>query len=493
MTNIYTDTYKEDILKAISSVEGLSDAVEVLPLADVDDTSHHLLIDADLIKVPIPWEGTEPPILLQEITYTEGDLLALVLARLGYDGEALQFVSSTALQAYISYRLRLQGNGFDIENLSQNTDDYYAHHNKTLLAYYTDESKSADVVQDLFEAAISKAPTEEHAAFTAKHLATLLMDRGENHAAGALIKKYQELALSEKGKRFLELDLINVQMNLELGSYSVSDLKELKSAIWDALNYFDKTHYRWVVADLYIKASEITNVEKSYTESLNYISKAISIYEEENLPEFLASAYLRKGTLLYTWAQDENPQFYQSAIDTYQEALKVFTREHFPHIFAEIHHNLAVIYAEMPVEEKKRGMWSAFSATSFKECLDFYQKDTYPFEYAMVANNYGNALLKYPPAKTGDNSEKAIHYYLEALEIRDARQFPVERAHTILNYLEACWQVHNINKTMERARYRDMLSKAKEIEELTEDKELIQQARNHLSELSALSVAIMNG
>ena len=109
----------------------------------------------------------------------------------------------------------------------------------------------------------------------------------------------------------------------------------------------------------------------------------------------------------------------------------------------------------------------------------------------MVANNYANALLKYPPAKTGDNSEKAVYYYLEALEIRDAQQFPTERAHTILNYLEACWRVHNVNKTMERARYKDMLAKAREIKELVTDQELLAQAQEHLDRLSELSVAIM--
>ena len=109
----------------------------------------------------------------------------------------------------------------------------------------------------------------------------------------------------------------------------------------------------------------------------------------------------------------------------------------------------------------------------------------------MVSNNYASALLKYPPAKTGDNAEKAIYYYLEALEIRDAQQFPIERAHTILNYLEACWRVQNVNKTMERARYKDMLAKAKEIKQLTEDPQLIADAQAHLDQISSLGLAIM--
>ena len=493
MINIFTNDHTEEILQAAKSIEGLSQAIQVMPLKEIEENSLHLIIDDNQIKLPIPWEGTEPPILIDEIAFDKHDLLALILAKLGYEEEAFQFVKNIKVQTFITSRHRLKGNEETIATPSYDGDDYFSIHNSAVLAYYADSSQNQSSTRAHFQEAIRKAPSAEHAAFTAKHLTISLLDTGENEAASQLLQQHHDLALSEKGRQFLQLDLINVLMNIAMNAYHNGDMKDLKEMIWHSINYFENTHFNWVVADLYIKASEITNIEKSYTESLNYISKAITIYEEEGLPEFLASAYLRKGTLLYTWAQDANPQFFQPAIDTYQEALRVFTREHFPHIFAEIHHNLAVIYAEMPVEEKKRGMWSAFSATSFKECLEFYQKETYPFEYAMVANNYGNALLKYPPAKTGDNSEKAVHYYLEALEIRNAENFPLERAHTILNYLEACWQVHNINKTMERARYKDMLAKAKEISKLTDNQALIEQSNDHLKQLSALSLAITNG
>ncbi|MDW3197088.1 MAG: hypothetical protein R8G66_32215 [Cytophagales bacterium] len=493
MIYLYTSQNWEEIKQAIGNVEGLTEATHIESLAKIDETKPHLIIDHDYIKVSLPWDGTEPPVMFAPIPFDLDDIISIILFKLGYAEQALQFNSSRLVLDAIKCGLQLQYLDRLIFTPPSDHADYFSWHNHAILAHYAGHLYNEVSVESLYEQAIEISPSEEHAACTAKHLAVQLLDTHNTEAAEELIRQYLELALSERSKKYLELDLINVLMTTHHTNLDRTNAEEIKDLIWNAIKYFEDQNTQWVVANLYSSASELTNLEKSYSESLGYISKAITIYSEEELPEFLASAYLRKGTLLYTWAQDGNPQFYQAAIDTFQEAIKTFTREHFPHVFAEIHHNMAVIYAEMPADDKKKAMWSAFSATSFKECLEFYEKNVYPYEYAMVANNYANALLKYPPAKTGDNAEKAVYYYLEALEIRNAENFPNERAHSILNYLEACWRVHNINNTMERARYKDMLAKAREVKELTNNQELMNQAKAHLEQLSALSLAILNG
>jgi len=490
MMYLYTENFQEEIQGAMEKVEGLRETVRLAPLAEIDPKSNHLIIDEDQLIAPIPWDNAEPPILFDSVPFHTSDLLAVTLCKLGYEEEALTFAKHASVREAIHCRIQLGTLDPSTGDVSFQEDTYFSLHNYAVLTHYAGHPYPGISAEKCYEKAISIAPSDEHKAFTAKHLAVYLVDNGAMEKAEQLLRHYLQIALSEAARHYLQLDLIHVLMASLPLPYTSDQGDEIKQLIWEALHYFEAQEIPWAIASLYTHASEMANFEKSYSESLGYIAKAIAIYEQ-GFPEFLASAYIRKGTLLYTWAQDENPQFYQPAIDTYQEALKTFTREYAPDIYAEIHHNLAVIYAEMPVDEQKRGMWSAFSATSFKECLDFYQKDTYPYEYAMVANNYANALLKYPPAKTGDNAEKAVYYYLEALEVRNADQFPIERAHTILNYLEACWQVHNINKSMESARYKDMLAKAKEVKALTTDNELIRQSQAHLDQLSALSVAIM--
>ena len=491
MIYLYTDHFQEEIQNALSRIEGLHDAIRIEPLSATDLHTDHVVIQENQIMLPLPWDITEPPILIEPIPFNTDDLVAALLGKLGYEPEALEFCKSPALQEFILYRQQLKDMTQSIGNFSARENQYVSVHNYAVLTHYASHLHNGIPTEKLYKEAIALAPSDEHAAFSAKHFATLLMDNGQSSEAKDLLRHHKAKAFSEVAKFHLTLDLINVLMASQLLPYDPKSGDEIKPLIGESIPYFEQHGTHWATAGLYTHASEIANFEKSYSESLGYINKAIAIYEEQEFPEFLASAYLRKGTLLYTWAQDDNPQFFQSAIDTYQRALQTFTQEYFPDVYAEIHHNLAVIYAEMPVDEKKRSMWSAFSATSFKECLNFYNKEVYPFEYAMVANNYANALLKYPAAKTGDNTEKAIYFYLEALEIRNSRQFPLERAHTILNYLEACWRAHNLNKTMEHARFKDMLAKAKEVPTLTDNDELISQAQAHLDQISALSLTLM--
>ncbi|MEQ9286553.1 MAG: hypothetical protein RIG77_06570 [Cyclobacteriaceae bacterium] len=490
MVYIYTNEYKSDIIDALSSVEGLLASVQVQPLSTIDDRFSHIVIDNGVIQTALSWSNEEPPILFTDLKFQADDLTCILLCKLGYEEEALGFTKNEVLIEEIKCSLQLK----NLENqlaLQLQGDDYISLHNRAIINHYAGHFHNGMHPEALYSQAIAKAPSDEHKAFTAKHLAVLLMDQGDYFQAEKILKHYEALAFSEQAKYHLALDLIQIQLGSISPDLDKARLDEIKKLIWDTLQYFEQKEIPWAVASLYTQASEITNFEKSYAESLGYITKALTIYQDQHYPEFLASAYMQKGTLLYTWAQDGNPQFYQSAVDTYQEALKIFTRETYPHAYAEVHHNLAVIYAEMPTDEKKKAMWAAFSATSFKECLTYYDKTVYPYEYAMVANNYGNALLKYPPAKTGDNIEKAVSYHLEALDIRTAAEYPIERAHSILNYLEACWRAQNINKSMERARYKDMIAKAKEVKSLTDQEDLIDQAKEHLDQLNGLAISIL--
>lgn len=490
MVYIYTNDHQNEITKAVSSVEGLLESVQILPLADIDDRFSYIIINENTIQIPLPWSNEEPPILFNSYEFQLDDLLSICLCKLGYEEEALGFTKNSTLKNEIRFRAQLK----DLDKqlpLQIEGDDYISLHNRAVINHYASHFHNGVRPELLYMEAITKAPSDEHKAFTARHLAVLLIDQGSHSQAEELLQDHQVKVLSDQAKSHLALDLIQILMTSFSAELPKEQVASIKNIIWDSLQYFQQKEIYWAVASLYSQASEIATFEQSYAESLGYINEALNIYQDQQYPEFLASAYMQKGTLLYTWAQDGNPQFYQAAIDTYQEALKIFGRESYPHAYAEIHHNLAVIYAEMPMDEKKKAMWAAFSATSFKECLEFFSKDSYPYQYAMVANNYGNALLKYPPAKTGDNTEKAISYHMEALEIRTKEQFPIERAHSILNYLEACWRAHNINKNMERARYKEMIAMAKEVKTLTDQLDLIQQAQEHLDQLNSLTLSIL--
>ena len=278
MITIHTDTHKEEIHRVLSSIDGLVQSAQVKSLDEIIENELYLTVDSGFITVPLPWEGIEPPIVFGSIPFHSDDLLAVVLSKLGYEEEALGFCRSDSLSETLKSRFQLRNLEHSILNPTSNEEDYYSLHNHAILVHYAGHLHNGLTAEHLFEQAIAVAPSDEHAAFSARHLSVLLLDRGQNREAELLLRKYYEKELSEKAKRYLELDLINVLLSGQLFELQGNDLEELKSMIWNSIQYFEEHKIQWATARLYSSASEVTNVEKSYTESLGYISKAISIY-----------------------------------------------------------------------------------------------------------------------------------------------------------------------------------------------------------------------
>jgi hypothetical protein len=288
----------------------------------------------------------------------------------------------------------------------------------------------------------------------------------------------------------LKAVLCGVWMKKLTVPYDKDLLDTLKNTLWETLQYYQKQGRKVEEALLLVDAAQVANYGESFAESLGYISKAVDILRKEEMPELLAQAQYRRGILLYTWAKKDNPQFYKGAMESFQEALKVFSREEVPDVFADIHQYLGVIYAEIPDEVKKKGIWAGISSASFQQALDFYNKEHYPYEYAMVCSNYANALTKYPAAVHSDNLEKALFYYSEALAIRTAEAWPLERAVTLLNYVETSWHLNLAGNGSNRALFEQMLRNTQEAKQLTNDPTIIAEAEEQLEQLEQLRIAL---
>lgn len=107
-----------------------------------------------------------------------------------------------------------------------------------------------------------------------------------------------------------------------------------------------------------------------------------------------------------------------------------------------------------------------------------------------LCNHYGNALTKYPSAVHSDNIEKALFYYNEALQIRRADAYPLERATTLLNYVEASWHLNLAGNGSNHALFEDMTAKATEASALTDDPNIREEAASHLEKLEALRLVL---
>ncbi|SIT13954.1 hypothetical protein SAMN05421766_11322 [Zobellia uliginosa] len=477
---------------AIATVDRLDELVTVTEDPEGIRDIKTLTVDVDTISVPLDWYDLEPPYVFPKIPFTPKSLLALVFYKLGNHQKAFEFVlEESPLYHHLLIATHLQF-GYEI---SHNMIDFCYNtsaHNSAIINYYGAVAPSPGhaELKKGFTEALSKAENDEVRVFTAKHYLNLLLDSVELQEAEQLAEEQLKIAVSDDAKNAMNSHLAGILMAQLQVPYDPEKLNEVHELQLGCIAYYEEKGLGVQAGMLLVDAAEIANFKKDFIASKELINRAIQYFRKEDIPEFLGEAMYKKAILLYTWSKNGNPQYYKAAINAFQDVLKVFKRDTHPKKFADVHHNLALIYSEIPVSSEEKPMWTAFCASSFKEVLAFYTKEKYPYENAMASHNYATALMHFPPAKIHDNLEKAAGLFNEALEIRTASDYPFERALTLLNQLELGWLTHNENSSEELKKYEEMKAKAEEIKTLVEDKNLIAQADQHLEELEKVKSLI---
>jgi tetratricopeptide (TPR) repeat protein len=486
-----TDSLFSTIQNVIAREARLNELAEVRNISELEPHSlaDDIVVDERGIVLTIDWYNLSPPILfIQPLVYTPAVLLGLIFTRLGNYEKAYFFLQEhPQLLREIDTMTRLAKN-VEFESVSIEGNDYRAFHNAAVVAHYGEVKRSVafDEMRHWYYSALASAPNDELKAFTAKHYATLLADTSAFENAEHILSEAISYALTEAARIELKALLSSIWLDQLVVPYDEQLMTQLKELLWECLTYYEKNNKPLQAALILMDASQVANFNNSFSESLGYISKAVDLLRKEEQIELLAQAQMRKGTLLYTWAQQGNIQFYKGAMEALQEAAKVFTREAAPQQFAEIQHLLGIIYSEIPDEAKKKGVWAAVSSSSFKEALHYFTRERFPYEYATICNHYANAYIKYPASRNSDNVAKSLEMFNEALEIRTAEHYPIERTLTLLNYIEASWYADNGQDEFNEVRFNDMVAKLHEIESLSTDATILREVSDHRSRLKGL-------
>lgn len=504
MLSIYASTkYHEHLWEMIRQEPFLDELIEVVDLLEKRPipSADTLLIKNGAIAFPLDWYNLQPPFLLPEaIELTDNNLLGVLFALLANYEKAHAHLhpKNPSLFLELDFINRLQ-QGIPIdpdELISQYSpyEEYRLMHNQAIVSYYGHSGRfDPDRIAYFFSEALNCAPTDEQAAFTARHFATFLVDMNQLENAVRLVQDVLLTEISNEAKTELKQVLCQAWLLQLQVPYDEQLLEQLKKTLWEVLQTYEQQGRDRALAILLMDAGIIANYSESWSESLGYYNRAIALLEAEQLPELVANAQYHKGILLFTWAKKGNPQFFRTAAETFQKAVQVFTKDQAPEVYADIQHHLGLIYAEIPDEQKKKGIWAGVSSSAFQEALEIYTKNDYPYEYATVCNHYGNALVNYPQAKLSDNTEKALYYYQEALNIRTAEHYPTERCLTLLNYLEAQWNLGMPEDKLDEMRFQEMVDKAEEVRQLSQDPQIRQVAEGHLEKLAQLKAAYAAG
>ncbi|NJL11777.1 MAG: hypothetical protein HC913_01300 [Microscillaceae bacterium] len=464
-----------------------------------------ICLKEESLYFPLDWQNHLPPYLLPNgLAVCQDLVLGTIFGKLGNLEKATAYLGAShpllkdfqALQA-LQHEWLLQEEWLsgDAERAEEAFEAYRIAHNQAIAAHYGSWASPPELLalHARYQEALALAPTPDYQAFTLWQYAGLLTDIGDAPEAQAQLEKMLRQRLSLPAEHSLKSLLATLLMQEIRVPYDWSLITQAKHLVWETMQYFESTGQTGEWALRLIDASEIANLHESYSESLSYINKAIQMLREEELPELLGQAQERKGTLLYTWAQSGQPQFYRGALQAWQEALKIFKKETEPARYAQIQHYLGVIFAEMPDEAQKKQLWATQSIRAFQEALLFFNEADYPYEYAQICNNFANALSKFPAALRADHYAQAIALYEKALAVR-TNAWPYERAITLLNYLEAHWfqtqDEARLGLPQMQALWQTMQGMAEEVLRLVDDAVLKKEAEAHLRNLEELKIIL---
>jgi tetratricopeptide (TPR) repeat protein len=468
----------------------LAELITVVPT--INEVAN-IVIDNNAISTLPDWKNVQPPILMPATSFSENNLLGIIYTKLGNFEKAYPLLSSNEAVFKALELLNMLQNNVTISSLNfeEKSPEYFDLHNNAIALHYgfIQEQISFEIVENYYKSALLNANDINCKAFTAKNYALFLLDTGLPKDAESILINLPLQNLYLQAQVAIKNTQCNIWLQQLTVPYNTTLIEKLKDTLWSNLLYFEENEMNAEAALVLMDAAHIANITDSFSEALGYINKAINYFEIDGLKELTAQAQFTKGNILQTWAQNGNPQFYRSAVTAYQDALRIFTIEHAPDIFAEIQHQLGRVYAEIPDEVKKKGIWAAVSVSSFTEALNFYNKIDYPYQFAMICNNMGIAYTKYPKSLQTDNYDKALAWYNEALDIRTAANYPLERVLTLNNYIEASWLVGNVDNA-DNDRYEDMMQKLNEILILNHDEEICNRAKADIEKLQAIKQEI---
>lgn len=485
ITILTTTNHKNEVEQTIKSVDRLEELVSI----STENTNdlNLLIVEDNCITKPLDWFDMQPPFILPKVEFTQNNLLAFVFYALGNHQKAFEYLTEdTEVYNNILAATNIQF-GYEIsEDLYQSINN--SKHNLCVVHQYGNYENRFQIseLMQAYEDAINSAVDIELKAFSAKHYINLLIDIQQYDKAETLAKSMLENQLSDEAKNALKVQLATAMMQQLKVPFNTEALSQISTLFEEAISFYEAKNLKIQAGLLLIDASEIANYKEDFILSKDYINKAILYFKEADIPEFLGEASLRKATLLYTWSKNGQPQYYKAAINAYQDTLKVFKRDTHPDKFAEIHHNMALIYSEIPVSPEEKPMWTAFCASSFKEALAYFTKEQFPYEYAMISHNYATALINFPEAKLHSNFEKANGLFNEALSVRTAENFPFERASTLINQVELYWLLNNENSKDEIEKINQMKSKLDEVKQLTTDASMLEKVAFHEEKIESL-------
>lgn len=164
-----------------------------------------------------------------------------------------------------------------------------------------------------------------------------------------------------------------------------------------------------------------------------------AIREAEGSPDLRlrAELWFELGAVYQEGAEDRRGWLLEAA-KAYQKAIQCgLSPEVHPDLYALAHNNLAICYLAIPAASASDQLRTAVAIQSFREALKVYSRDSHPDRWASTTLNLANALQYMPSGHPAQNLMQAVELYDEVLAVRTRPADPVGYARVLANQANA--------------------------------------------------------
>lgn len=238
-----------------------------------------------------------------------------------------------------------------------------------------------------------------------------------------------------------------------------------------------------LAAQLFGDLAEMQVLDSDPDAAIRSLREALALIGLHNLPDVRAHLALRLGMLYQECAEGRRAMLLEAS-KCYQEALRFYTRETAPELYALAQNNLALVYLAMPLTEASDQLRKGIAVQALREALTIYTRETHPDLWRRTQLNLANALQYLPSANLHDHLIEAVGLYDELLATCDPRRDPAGYARVLAN------QGNALAHLGEFARARRQLSEARRLFAACDDADAVTGVDEVLAEIARQEAAI---
>jgi len=165
------------------------------------------------------------------------------------------------------------------------------------------------------------------------------------------------------------------------------------------------------------------NRKQNLQMAVNAFEIASKIFSKEKFPlECVQSENNLNVATVEISRVEKNPNF-ENIINNFEAILHQDIEKNFSRLWAIIQNNLGIAYLNLRLDKNSENIRKAIAA--FERSLKYYNKPNFPIHWAMISNNLGKAYINLPANKRNLYFSKAIDLFNEASTIFSKKKYPL--------------------------------------------------------------------